>query len=125
MTEYLIPKLKKVHCKKSSRIAFNWAYTGVIFFLLILFMGASVMLYFGVKFVENKDFDPSYGGNTGINITNLPLFIGGIVLFIVSFSLSVYLAFVIPAAFKQAKINYLKTDDYRKKVRKYEDVGLT
>ena len=71
--------------------------------------------------ISKEDFKPDYNATINVPI----LFAFGIILFIITFAISVYLAFFIPAIYKTSRMMYFKTNKYKKLVRKYEDLDLS
>lgn len=115
-------KLIKIHYTKQSRNKFTGFYSLVLLGLLVLFIISAVLLVFGVSLPKQADFQPTYDGWT---IKNYACFSIGICLFIISFVLSIIIAFLVPTLYKSSRMMYFETNKYKKLVRKYDDADLT
>lgn len=114
-------KMVKIHYTKESRNKFTLIYSLIVFALFALFLISAIMLACSVNLnISKEDFKPDYNATI-----NLPILFGfGIAIFFITFGLSVYLAFLIPALYKTSRMMYFETDKYKKLVRKYEDIDL-
>jgi hypothetical protein len=88
--------------------------------ILILFFASSAACFGLCGFKYDYDSDTATG-----HLNSLPLFVSGIVLFLLSVIYGIYVAIYLPILFKESRSLYMQTNQYQENVKRLAMMDLS